>query len=215
MSSEAGRIIDLYQRRALEWVRDRERPPDGEILARPVSRADFTHSVDPRYRMRVCGTDFALSDREPGTGVTGVVLRRRPSSISAGIVYPTQEWACGRYAHAGRLRAPFDGIMAWDSFFHLRADDQRRMFPVFRQHAAPAAALMFTSGPAHGEAIGRFEGEPLVSRAASIRPNIDLCWINTDFGWSRRSSKTRTADATPLGSRNAFSMRHEPGSLPA
>ncbi len=35
------------------------------------------------------------------------------------------------------------------------------MFPIFRALAAPRAALMFTSGPAHGEAIGRLEGEPL------------------------------------------------------
>ncbi len=41
------------------------------------------------------------------------------------------------------------------------ADDQRRMFARFAAHAAPGAALLFTSGPAVGEAIGTFEGEPL------------------------------------------------------
>jgi hypothetical protein len=35
------------------------------------------------------------------------------------------------------------------------------MFPIFRAHAAPGAALMLTSGPAYGEAMGRLEGEPL------------------------------------------------------
>jgi trans-aconitate methyltransferase len=55
----------------------------------------------------------------------------------------------------------FDGILAWDSVFHLTCDDQRRMFPIFRAHAAPRAALMFTSGPRHGEAIGSYRGEPL------------------------------------------------------
>lgn len=35
------------------------------------------------------------------------------------------------------------------------------MFSVFRHHAAPGAALMFTSGPSHGEVIGLLEGEPL------------------------------------------------------
>jgi SAM-dependent methyltransferase len=62
----------------------------------------------------------------------------------------------------------FAGILAWDSFFHLTPDDQRRMFAVFQNHAAPQAALMFTSGPAHGEAIGTFEGEPLYH--ASLAP---------------------------------------------
>ena len=43
------------------------------------------------------------------------------------------------------------------------------MFAVFREHAAPSAALMFTSGRAHGEAIGEFEGEPLYH--ASLDPD--------------------------------------------
>ena len=55
----------------------------------------------------------------------------------------------------------FDGILAWDSFFHLCPEDQRRMFPIFRGHAGTKAALLFTSGPAHREAIGTYKGEPL------------------------------------------------------
>ncbi|KAG1439007.1 hypothetical protein G6F57_019593 [Rhizopus arrhizus] len=56
---------------------------------------------------------------------------------------------------------PFHGLIAWHSFFHLRPEDQRLMFPIFRRLAAPGAVLMFTSGTALGEAIGTFEGKPL------------------------------------------------------
>jgi len=35
------------------------------------------------------------------------------------------------------------------------------MFEVFVRHAAPPAVLMFNSGPAHGEAIGEYRGDPL------------------------------------------------------
>src|ERR1700744_4538785 len=55
----------------------------------------------------------------------------------------------------------FDGILAWDSFFHLCHDDQRSMFRIFRAHAGPRAAFMFTSAPAYGVAMGVFAGEPL------------------------------------------------------
>ena len=55
----------------------------------------------------------------------------------------------------------FAGILAWDSFFLLAPDVLRRMFPIFRDLAAPGAPLMFTSGPRHGEAIGQLRGEPL------------------------------------------------------
>lgn len=66
------------------------------------------------------------------------------------------------------LGRPFNGIVAWDSFFHLPLDDQRAMFATFRAHAAPGTALMFTSGPAHGEATGDHAGEALYH--ASLSP---------------------------------------------
>jgi 2-polyprenyl-3-methyl-5-hydroxy-6-metoxy-1,4-benzoquinol methylase len=55
----------------------------------------------------------------------------------------------------------FAGLLAWDSVFHLSPEDQRPMFARFAAHAAPGAALMFSSGPAEGSAIGTLEGEPL------------------------------------------------------
>lgn len=62
----------------------------------------------------------------------------------------------------------FDGLLMWDSFFHLEPEAQRRMFPILAAHAAPGAALMFTSGPRAGEAIGDLFGEPLYH--ASLSP---------------------------------------------
>lgn len=62
----------------------------------------------------------------------------------------------------------FDGIVAWDSFFHLRPDDQRAMFDVFAKHARSSTVLMLSAGPAYGEAIGSFHGELL------YHSNLDL-----------------------------------------
>lgn len=59
------------------------------------------------------------------------------------------------------LDQTFDGLIAWHSMFHLTPDDQRKMFPLFRKHAAKGAVLMFTSGTGEGCAMGEFEGEPL------------------------------------------------------
>lgn len=74
--------------------------------------------------------------------------------------FPSATWIAGdmRDLSLGRR---FGGIIAWNSFFHLTPDDQRAMFAVFRDHAAPGAALMFTSGPRAGEAIGSYQGEAL------------------------------------------------------
>jgi len=81
--------------------------------------------------------------------------------------FPDQQWIVAdmRTLALGRH---FDGILAWDSFFHLTYDDQRRMFAVFRAHAEAGAPLMFTSGPRHGEAVGALRGEPLYH--ASLDP---------------------------------------------
>jgi hypothetical protein len=44
-------------------------------------------------------------------------------------------------------------VLAWHSFFHLAADDQRAMFPVFARHAAPAP---FSCSPAARERGSRW-----------------------------------------------------------
>jgi hypothetical protein len=65
------------------------------------------------------------------------------------------------------LSRSFDGVLAWDSFFHLSPNDQRAMFAVFSKHSIAGAALMFTSGPSHGEAVSIFRGEPLYHASLS------------------------------------------------
>ena len=82
--------------------------------------------------------------------------------------FPNYDWRVGDMRTLS-LDRTFNGILAWNSFFHLCHDDQRRMFPIFRKHSASRAALMFTSGPSHSEAIGKLEGEPLYH--ASLDPS--------------------------------------------
>jgi len=101
-----------------------------------------------------------------GLGVVGVDTA--PDLLAlARQACPEAEW----HLHDMRtldLGRRFAGVLAWNSFFHLGYDDQRRTFPVFRAHAAPGAPLMFTSGPARGEAVGSYGGEPLYH--ASLDP---------------------------------------------
>jgi len=59
------------------------------------------------------------------------------------------------------LGEQFDGILAWNSFFHLSQDDQRLMFNVFAAHAKKDTALMFTSGTSDGEVMGTAGGQPV------------------------------------------------------
>jgi SAM-dependent methyltransferase len=165
-SASAEGIIDLYQRQASYWIESRARtrlfekawldrfrallPPGGAVL-------DLG-----------CGSGEPIAAYLIGLGhpVTGV------DSSSALIEacskrFPGQDWIVADMRKLA-LQRNYCGIVAWDSFFHLAHDDQRRMFPLFRAHAAPGAALLFTSGPAHGEAFGEIGGEPLYH--ASLDP---------------------------------------------
>jgi SAM-dependent methyltransferase len=158
MASEADRVIELYQRHAADWDKDRGR----ELLERYWLNG-FLGLMPPGASVLDlgCGSGEPIGRFlvEQGCEVTGV-------DSSPGLIdlcksrFPEQEWIVSdmRTLAPGRR---FDGILAWNSFFHLRPDDQRRMFPLFGKHAAPNAALMFTSGPSHGEAIGTYKGEPL------------------------------------------------------
>lgn len=106
--------------------------------------------------------------------------------------FPDHDWieADMRKLVLGRL---FNGIVAWDSFFHLGFDDQRAMFATFRAHAAPGAALMFTSGPAHGEATGDHAGEALYH--ASLAPE-EYRALLADAGFAVVAYKANDADCT-------------------
>ena len=156
MCSES--IIDLYERHAEDFNRDRSR-----TLQEKVWLDKFVSYVPPSGVVLDlgCGMAEPIGSYVLDKGLQIVGVDSSPTLIQlAKTRFPASEWIVGDMRQL-ELRRRFDGILAWDSFFHLPPDDQRGMFPWFASHAAPAAPLMFTSGPAHGEAIGSYCGEPL------------------------------------------------------
>jgi SAM-dependent methyltransferase len=158
MSEDAERIIDIYDRNAALWDGDRLRilfekswldrflglvPIGGSILdigcgtAEPIAR----YLIEAECIFTGVDSSPAMID----------ICKSR---------FPNHVWLV---ADMRTLSVPrrFNGLIAWDSFFHLTHDAQRRMFPIFCAHAAPNAALLFTSGPSHSESMGSYRGEPL------------------------------------------------------
>ena len=148
----------LYERHAMAFDRDRGR--------RLVERTWFERFRD----VMPAGADvldLGCGSGEPvarylietGHRVTGV--DSSPTLIGLCCSrFPDEMWIAGDMRDVSLSRR-FGGVVAWNSFFHLTPDDQRAMFAVFRAHAEPCAALMFTSGPRAGETIGAYQGEPL------------------------------------------------------
>ena len=132
MSSPSEQIISLYERHAVDWDRERgrsllEKAWLDRFLALLPARASILHMG--------CGSGEPIARYliEKGYDVTGI-----DSSFSLiGMCkdrFPDQDWIISDMRTLS-LDRRFDGILAWDSFFHLCPDDQRRMFPIFRRHA--------------------------------------------------------------------------------
>jgi SAM-dependent methyltransferase len=105
------------------------------------------------------GSPVALHMVECGFHVTGVDASPTLISLFRDRL-PDQEWILADMRSLA-LGRQFAGVLAWDSFFHLKPDDQRDMFKVFAAHAARSAMLMFNTGPSYGEGIGCYRGDPL------------------------------------------------------
>ena len=165
MTSSAGSIVSLYQRHAVAYDQQRGRKlMEERWLHRFLSLLPAMPSVlDIGCGM---GEPIAKHLIERGCAVTGLDSSQSLIALCRER-FPQHNWQVADMRELA-LGRRFDGLIAWDSFFHLTPDDQRGMFPRFREHAAERAALLFTSGPGHGEAIGSFEGEPLYH--ASLDP---------------------------------------------
>jgi 2-polyprenyl-3-methyl-5-hydroxy-6-metoxy-1,4-benzoquinol methylase len=166
MNDLARRIIGHYERHAVAWDADRnssawnDRPwHDRFIMALPKEATVLDLG---------CGSGWPVARNlaKAGLRVTGVDSSSTMISLCRQRL-PDHEWIVAdmRSLSLGRR---FDGILAWDSYFHLASDDQRRMFDVFAAHAAPRATLMFNAGPKRGEAVGNYRGDPLYH--ASLDP---------------------------------------------
>lgn len=162
----ARTILDLYQRHAEAFYQQRSRTL---FEQRWLDKLLAAMGMTGKMLDLGCGNGQPIADYfiQQGCALTGVdgapVMLTRARAR-----FPEQRWL-HHDMRTLNLAETFDGLIAWDSFFHLTQDDQRRMFSVFARHSHPGSALMFTSGTDHGIAMGEFEGEPLFH--ASLAPD--------------------------------------------
>jgi SAM-dependent methyltransferase len=158
-------IIGLYDRCAAAYDRDR-------------GRSLFEKSWLDRFLKYVptggCVLDIGCGVGEPisdyllrlGFEVTGVDSSEAMITLCR-TRHPQGDWVVADMRELDLARR-FEGLIAWDSLFHLSMDDQRAMFARFAMHAGSNAPLLFTSGTIEGESIGSWCGEPLYH--ASLDP---------------------------------------------
>jgi len=160
MSNElAGRIVAHYQRHGVAWDADRRAADWNDKVWHDRFIALLPEGAHVLDLGCGGGSPVAASLVQRGFTVTGVDTSPQLLALARERL-PDQEWI-GADMRGLALGRTFDGVTAWDSYFHLAPDDQRAMFPIFAAHAAPAAILMFNTGPAFGEGIGAYRGDPL------------------------------------------------------
>ena len=81
-------------------------------------------------------------------------------------------WPDGDWRHVDmkqlELGETFDGIIAWNSFFHLRPDEQRMCIGRMAKHLEQGGSVLLTVGHKAGEVSGTVGGEPVYH--ASLSP---------------------------------------------
>src|SRR5262249_42737191 len=100
-----------------------------------------------------CGGGMPVARKMAADGlrVTGVAISPTLLSLCRGRM-PDQEWVLADMRRLALGRC-FDGVLAWDSFFHLKPDDQRAMFSIFASHTEGGGVLMFNGGFGCGDRI--------------------------------------------------------------
>jgi len=166
MGDFSDRIIPHYERHAHAWDADRRKASWNDKPWHDRFVATLPNGGTVLDLGCGSGAPVALNMAGYGLDVTGIDTS--PSLISlCRERMPDHRWFVGDMRFPP-LRDRFNGVLAWDSFFHLKPEDQRRMFRVFAEHCSSRAILMFNAGAAAGEAIGNYNGDPLYH--ASLDP---------------------------------------------
>jgi SAM-dependent methyltransferase len=158
-------VLDLYERHTREYDRDRSRS-----LKERAWLDRFLSYVRPAGTILDlgCGMGEPIARYLLDRGFRVVGVDGSPAMIElCRARFPDSEWIVADVREL-KLDRRFEGILVWDSLFHLGKETQRGIFQRFASHAQSGAPLMFTSGSGEGEVIGVCWEEPLYH--ASLAP---------------------------------------------
>lgn len=160
----ASRTREIYENNAVRF--DAERP---KALHESVWLDPFAAllPVDGTVLDVGCGTGDPIAHyfMQKGFSVTGVDFSTRMLDL-ARKRFPMGKWII-EDMRTLNLGKQFDGIIGWNSFFHLTQDEQRATLARLAFHLAPNGALMLTVGPLQGEVIGHVGDEQIYHSSLS------------------------------------------------
>jgi SAM-dependent methyltransferase len=138
MKTSPDDLIGLYERHAREFDRDRSR-----LLQEKAWLDGFLACVRPSGTVLDlgCGMGEPIARYIIDAGFRVVGVDSSPSLIDLGRRrFPDSEWLVADMRDLA-LGRRFDGILAWDSFFHLRVEEQRAMFERYGPPRSESSAV--------------------------------------------------------------------------
>ncbi|MCL6283426.1 class I SAM-dependent methyltransferase [Ruegeria sp. 2012CJ41-6] len=171
LSDLARRTQQVYERNAERFVRARprtleERPWLDRFGALLPDRADILDLG--------CGSGEPIATYFLGLGhrVVGIDASNAMIRI-ARQRHPEGDWLLGDMRTLN-LAGQFDGIIGWNSFFHLTQAEQRDVLPRLARHLRTDGALLLTVGPEAGEVAGKVGNDPVYHASLSPREYADI-----------------------------------------
>ena len=159
------RTIDVYEKQASAW--DEQRP---KVFFEKKWLDRFVAFLPPGGEVldAGCGAGVPIAQYlfEQNFQVTGVDAAPTMVRMSASR-FPQGKWLVMDIRSLA-LAQRFDGIVGWDSFFHLDPAEQRSTLAAFCRHLRPNGALLLTIGDKAGEVLGVVAGQQVYH--ASLDP---------------------------------------------
>lgn len=166
-----------YNKIAQEWAAVRNNAFVSKLVI------DFAEKISPQGHILDigCGTGSPLarylSDND--FFVTGIDASERMIDLAQCANLKNAEFiTCDFFDFESVIQ--FDGVLAWDSFFHFPKDTQPLIYPNVSSLLKPGGYLLFTHGNGNDEHVDSMMGEPFYYSCLP-KANVRQLLINNGF----------------------------------
>lgn len=170
-SELAARTQEVYERQAKRFDAERSKS-----LHERAWLDRFLAPIQPGGRILDvgCGAGDPIAGYllEEGFDVVGLDASRGMLAI-ARERYPNADWVLGDMRQLD-FSSPFDGVIAWNSFFHLMPSEQRDVLGRIARVMKRSAPWLLTVGDREGAETGWVGGEPIYHASLSPGEYRDL-----------------------------------------
>ncbi len=173
--SDPSQTQDIYERFASQYDTSRSR---ALFEARWLARFAAALPQGGRVLDLGCGAGEPIARwfMAEGFRVTGVDFAQAMLDI-ARTRWPEGDWRHGDM-RALQLDETFDGVIAWNSFFHLTPNEQRQSLPDMAEHLRPGGVMMVTVGQSEGSVAGTVASQTVYHASLSPAEYVTILEAN-------------------------------------